>query len=162
MNVRTQILGLAGWLALSFLAAAAGGIASANADGFYVQLARPAWAPPPWLFGPVWTVLYVLMAIAAWLVWKARGFAGARAALALFVVQLALNALWTWIFFAWRQGAWAFAEILVLLVLIVLTAIAFFRVRPLAGALLMPYLAWVAFAAALTYSIWQINPQLLA
>ncbi|MEW5928971.1 MAG: TspO/MBR family protein [Gemmatimonadota bacterium] len=156
-----QALGLAGWLAVSFAAAAVGGAASANAGSFYAQLARPDWAPPASLFGPVWSVLYVLQGVAAWLVWRERGFGGTRAALGLFGVQLAANALWTWLFFAWRQGAPAFAEILVLWVLILATMVAFWRVRPLAGALLLPYLLWVSFAAALTWSVWRLNPQLL-
>ena len=156
-----QWIGLAGWLAASYAAAAVGGVASARAGDFYQQLARPAWAPPSWLFGPVWTTLYLMMGIAAWLVWRQRGFRGARGALTLFVVQLAANALWTWLFFAWRRGALAFGEILLLWVLIVATLLAFWRIRPLAGALLVPYLLWVSFAAALTWSVWRLNPGLL-
>lgn len=155
-----QALGLLGWIAVSFAAAAVGGVA-ATAPDFYEQLARPAWAPPGWLFGPVWGVLYLLMGIAAWLVWRARGLRGATAAFVLFFAQLVANALWTWFFFAWRQGALAFADIVLLWVLILCTTIAFWRVRPLAGVLLLPYLAWVSFAAALTWAIWQGNPGLL-
>jgi tryptophan-rich sensory protein len=160
-SARRQGIGLAGWLLGSFAAAAVGGVASANAGDFYQQLARPGWAPPPWLFGPVWSVLYLMMGIAAWLVWRERGFRGARAALTLFIVQLAANALWTWLFFAWRRGALAFGEILLLWVLIAATIAAFWRVRPLAGALLLPYLLWVSFAAALTFAVWRMNPALL-
>lgn len=160
-SARRQWIGLAGWLLASFAAAAVGGVASANAGGFYQQLARPAWAPPSWLFGPVWSVLYLLMGIAAWLVWRERGFRGARGALTLFVVQLAANALWTWLFFAWRRGALAFGEILLLWALIAATLAAFWRVRPLAGALLVPYLLWVTFATALTLAVWRMNPALL-
>jgi benzodiazapine receptor len=160
-SVRRQGIGLAGWLLGSFAAAAVGGVASANAGGFYQQLVRPGWAPPPWLFGPVWSVLYLLMGIAAWLVWRERGFRGARTALTLFVVQLAANALWTWLFFAWRRGALAFGEILLLWVLIVATLVAFWWVRPLAGALLVPYLLWVTFASALTFAVWRMNPAVL-
>ena len=160
-SARRQGMGLAGWLAGSFAAAAVGGVASANAGGFYQQLARPGWAPPPWLFGPVWSVLYLLMGIAAWLVWRERGFRGARVALSLFVVQLAANALWTWLFFAWRRGALAFGEILLLWVLIAATIFAFWRVRRLAGALLVPYLLWVSFATALTWAVWRMNPGVL-
>ena len=158
---RRKILGLVVWLAVTFAAAGAGGVASANAAGFYQSLARPDWAPPPWLFGPVWTVLYLMIGIAAWLVWRDRGFAGARTALSLFLVQLVANALWTWIFFAWQRGALAFAEIIVLWILIVATMLMFWRVRRIAGALFIPYLAWVTFASALTYSIWKLNPGLL-
>lgn len=162
MTSSRQALGLLAWLLVTFAAAAVGGVASAGAGPFYGQLARPSWAPPAWLFGPAWSVLYLLQGIAAWLVWKARGFRGARAALGLFLVQLAANALWTWLFFAWRQGALAFGEILVLWALIVATLAAFRRVRPLAAALLLPYLLWVSFAAALTFAVWRLNPRLLA
>jgi tryptophan-rich sensory protein len=162
MPVSKQVWGLVAWLLLSYIAAAVGGIASANAGSFYEQLSRPGWAPPASLFAPVWSVLYFFQGLAAWLVWRARGFNGARAALGLFMLQLAANALWTWLFFAWRQGAWAFAEILLLWILILATGAAFWRVRPWAGALLLPYLLWVSYASALTYSVWQRNPQLLA
>src|SRR5690606_9592199 len=131
-----QISGLVGWLLLSFAAAGIGALASARSEAFYQQLSRPDWAPPPSVFGPVWSVLYLLMGVAAWLVWRERGFAGARAALGLFLLQLLANALWTWLFFAWRQGALAFGEILVLWVLIVATTVAFWRVRKLAALLL--------------------------
>ena len=156
-----EILGLAGWLTLTFAAAAIGGIASSTSGVFYRQLVRPGWAPPGWLFAPVWTVLYALMGVAAWLVWRVRGLRAARVALSLFVVQLVLNSLWTWLFFAWKQGALAFAEILVLWALIVGTMVAFWRARPLAGCLLIPYLAWVTFASVLTYAVWKLNPLLL-
>ena len=157
----TAVLGLATWLLISFAAAGLGGIASANAGAFYRELARPAWAPPAAVFGPVWSALYVLMGVAAWLVWRERGIGGARAALGLFLLQLATNALWSWLFFVWRQGALAFAEVVLLWVLIVATVVAFWRVRPLAGALLLPYLLWVSYASALTYAVWQRNPDLL-
>lgn len=156
-----QILGFVAWLATSFVAAAIGGAASIRAAPFYAQLVRPEWAPPQSLFGPVWTVLYALMGIAAWLVWREGGFRSARTALVLFLVQLAVNALWSWLFFAWHLGGAAFADIIVLWLLIVATLVAFWRIRPLAGALLVPYLLWVSFAAALNYSVWQLNPQML-
>lgn len=158
---RNPILGLCGWLLLCFIAAAVGGLASANAGNFYGQLVRPSWGPPAWLFGPVWSVLYAMMAVSAWLVWKDRGWRGARAALTLFVVQLVANALWTWIFFVWHMGAAAFVEIVLLWVLIACTALVFWRTRKLAGALLLPYLLWVSFASALSYAMWQGNPQIL-
>lgn len=156
-----RYLGLVAWLAVSFAAAAIGGAASMRAGPFYADLVRPAWAPPANLFGPVWTILYALMGIAAWLVWSVGGFRAARAALSLYLVQLVLNALWSWLFFAWRLGAGSFADIVLLWVLIVATLIAFWRIRPLAGALLIPYLLWVSYASALNYTIWQLNPQVL-
>jgi tryptophan-rich sensory protein len=156
-------LALLGWIALAATAGAIGAIASRNAGDFYGALARPSWAPPGWLFGPVWSTLYLLMGIAAWLVWRARPTtpvedASRRRGLALFVGQLALNALWTWLFFAWRQGALAFGEIVLLLLAVALTIWQFGRVRPLAAWLLVPYLGWVSFATALTWAVWQRNP----
>lgn len=160
-KVADQALGLLGWALLTFTAAAVGAIASANASEFYAELARPSWAPPAWLFGPVWTALYALMALSAWLVWRERGFAGARTALVLFVAQLAANALWSWLFFAWHRGALAFAEVLVLCCLIVATIVSFQRISTVAAVLLYPYLAWSAFASVLTFAIWKLNPELL-
>lgn len=157
-----DFVALIGWLALSFAGAAIGAVASANAPEFYRQLARPDWAPPAWLFGPVWTLLYLLMGVAAWLVWRERGLGGGRVALTLFLIQLAANALWSWLFFAWRLGALAFLEIVILWLLIAATVAAFWRVRSVAGVLLLPYLAWVSFAMVLAYKIWQRNPQWLS
>jgi tryptophan-rich sensory protein len=156
-----QIAGLIVWLLVCFAASAIGAVASIQAKSFYSHLAQPAWAPPGWLFGPVWTTLYALMAIAAWLVWRTGGFSANRIALSLFLVQLALNALWSWLFFAWHLGAFAFADILFLWAFIVATLVFFWRVRPLAGALLAPYLLWVSFASVLNYAVWQLNPQVL-
>ncbi len=153
--------GLALWLVVCFAAAGIGSVASINAGPFYLQLLRPDWAPPPGVFGPVWSLLYALMGIAAWLVWRVAGFRAARTALSLFLLQLAVNALWSWLFFYWHRGALAFFNILLLWAMIVVTVIAFWRVRPLAGALLVPYLLWVSFAVALNYAVWQLNPQSL-
>ena len=156
-----QVVGLLGWLLLSFAAAAIGAVASSEAGAFYEQLVRPSWAPPGWLFAPVWSVLYVLMGTAAWLVWRIHGFKEARTALALFIIQLGANALWTWLFFVWRQGALAFAEIILLWCLIAATAATFRRLNTVASALLLPYLAWVTFATALTFATWRLNSNLL-
>jgi tryptophan-rich sensory protein len=156
-----QFLGLLTWLAISFTASAIGAIASINAASFYGQLVQPGWAPPSSVFAPVWTTLYALMGIAAWLVWRVDGFRANRSALTFFLVQLAINALWSWLFFAWHFGALAFADIVVLWLLIIATIVSFWRVRPLAGALLVPYLLWVSFAAVLNFSVWQLNPQVL-
>lgn len=156
-----QGLGLAGWLLASFAAAGMGGLASVNAAGFYGDLVRPPWAPPAWLFGPVWSVLFLLMGVAAWLVWRDHGFRGAGAALKLYLAQLLANALWSWLFFAWRQGAFAFAEVVVLWLLIAATIFSFWRLHRLAALLLVPYLAWVSFAAALNFVLWRLNPVVL-
>jgi translocator protein len=148
-------------LGITFTAAALGGWASAKAPGFYALLQKPSWAPPAAVFGPVWTLLYLFMAIAAWLVWREGRGQDTRPALSVYLVQLAMNALWTWIFFTWRQGGWALAEIITLWMMICLTIIAFYRIRPLAGFLLLPYLTWVSFAAGLNARLWRMNPGLL-
>jgi translocator protein len=157
MPMPTAWRGLLGWLLTSFAAAAIGAISTRNAPELYAGLVKPVWAPPSWLFGPVWTVLYLLMGVAAWLVWRRAGWAGAAGALTLFVTQLLCNAAWSWIFFTWRRGALALAVIVLLLVLIVATLLAFARVDRLAAVLLLPYLAWVTFATALTHSLWRAN-----
>jgi len=156
-----QAIGLAVWLAISFVASGIGALASIRAAPFYGQLIQPDWAPPPAVFGPVWTVLYALMGFAAWWVWRADSLRATRLALSLFLAQLAVNALWTWLFFAWNQGALAFADIVLLWLLVVATMVSFWRIRPLAGVLLIPYLLWVSFAAALNLSLWRLNPQVL-
>ncbi|REC96412.1 TspO/MBR family protein [Kushneria indalinina] len=161
LTQRQQFMGLAGWLMLAYIAAAIGAVASVNAAEFYQQLQQPSWAPPAGAFGPVWTTLYTLMGIAAWLVWREKPTQNVRPALTLFVVQLALNALWSWLYFVWQLGAIAFAGTVVLWILILATLIAFWRIKPLAGALLVPYLAWVTLATALTWSTWHLNPQVL-
>jgi tryptophan-rich sensory protein len=157
-----QVIGLIAWLGVTFAAASIGAFASAKAGVFYQALVRPGWAPPAFLFAPVWSMLYLLMAISAWLVWREQGFHASCIALSLFLFQLAANSLWTWLFFQWHQGFLAFAEILILWVIILVTLVAFWRVRPVAGALLIPYLVWVTFATALTFSVWKRNPHLLA
>ncbi|WEN15695.1 tryptophan-rich sensory protein [Rhodanobacter sp. AS-Z3] len=161
MSHAKQITGLIGWLVLSFIAAAIGAFASVQAASFYQQMVQPSWAPPSSVFGPVWSLLYALMGVAAWLVWREGGWRRQRGVLALFIVQLALNALWSWLFFAWHRGALAFGDIVLLWLLIAATLVGFWRVRPLAGALLLPYLCWVSFASALNYAVWHLNPQIL-
>lgn len=157
----SQTVGLVGWLAIVFAAAAIGAAASVDAGTFYARLVRPPWAPPASAFGPVWSVLYLLMGIAAWLVWRDQSTNHLGTPLLLFIAQLCANSLWSWLFFAWRNGAVAFAEVLVLLTLIAATIAAFWRINRLAGALMFPYLAWVCLASALTWAVWQSNPTLL-
>lgn len=156
-----QIVGLVVWLGVCFIAAAVGGMATTSAGSFYSELVRPSWAPPASLFGPVWSVLYALMGVSAWLVWRRGGFQVEQGALTLFLVQLVVNALWSWLFFAWRLGAIAFVEILLLCCLVLATLLQFWRRERLAGALLVPYLLWISFAAALNFSLWRMNPQVL-
>ena len=161
MTLGRELKGFGGWLVAVAAAGAIGALASSSAPAFYAQLARPPWAPPAQLFGPVWSFLYLLMAVAAWLIWQKYGFRTARVPLALFIAQLVLNALWSWLFFACHLGLWALVDIVMLWALILATTRAFWRLRPLAGALLVPYFLWVSFAMALNYAVWRLNPQLL-
>lgn len=155
-------LGFLAWLALCVATSSLGAIASINARSFYAGLICPDWAPPGWVFGPVWSALFLAMAVAAWLVWRVPQDSPARSrALRWFVIQLAANALWSWLFFAWHLGGAAFAEVLLLWLLIASTLLAFWRVQRLAALLLLPYLLWVSFAAVLNYTVWQLNPGLL-
>lgn len=157
----SQVKGLLAWFAITFAAAGIGAMASSGADDFYAQLVRPSWAPSASVFGPVWTLLYVLMALAAWTVWRIRGTSTAPRTLALYVAQLVVNALWSWLFFAMRSGAAAFVGVVLLFALVAACTAAFWRARRLAGVLLLPYLAWVGFACLLTWQVWRLNPQLL-
>lgn len=160
-SLTTQLLGLAGWVAVTLACAVLAVIASVDAGAFYQQLTVPSWGPPAWLFPPMWATLYTLMALSAWLAWRERGFARAKPALTLFLVQLAANALWSWLYFVGKMGAVSFVEIVVLWVLIVATIVAFWRIHRFAAVLLIPYLAWITLAVALTWSTWQRNPALL-
>lgn len=149
------------FLSLCFSAAVVGAIGSMNAPQFYGQLVQPEWAPPTWLFGPVWTVLYAMMGFAAWLVWRKGPSRAVLLALIVFFVQLVLNTLWSWLFFAWQSGAGAFAGIVLLWLMIALCIVLFRRIQPLSGYLLLPYLAWVSFASTLNFALWQANPGIL-
>jgi benzodiazapine receptor len=158
-SMSSQLVGLLWWLLAAFAAGAVGAVASVDAASFYAQLSKPSWAPAAAVFGPVWSALYALMGVAGWLVWRSPG--SKRLALGLFGAQLAANALWSWLFFAWHRGAFAAVEVLVLLALIVATVVAFRRTSRLAALLLVPYLVWVSFASVLTWAVWRSNPGLL-
>ncbi|MCE5290295.1 MAG: tryptophan-rich sensory protein [Nocardiaceae bacterium] len=133
-----------------------GGLSSANAGEDYQLLKQPSWAPPSWLFGPVWTVLYIGMAVAAWLVWRSNS-PYRLPGLAAYGIQLMLNLAWTPLFFAMELRLAALMDILVLDVALIVTIAFFVRVSRTAGLLLIPYLCWVLFATALNYSIWSLN-----
>ena len=142
-------------LAVVFAAAFFG--AQFQIGDWYAGLAKPSWTPPNAVFGPVWTGLYVLMGVAAALVWRQVGFGAAWKPLAVFAVQLVLNAAWSWLFFGLHRPGSAFAEIVAMWAAILITLVLFWRVRPLAGILFLPYLLWVSFAGVLNFSIWQLN-----
>jgi tryptophan-rich sensory protein len=158
-NRRAQAFALVGALLFCYAAAGVGGLLTAAGmrDGWYAQLAKPDWTPPGWVFGPVWTVLYTMMAVAAWLVWRQRNGSGRNKALTVFAVQLALNVVWSALFFALRSPGIAFAEIILLWLAIAATLVSFWRVSTMAFMLMLPYLLWVGFASVLNWSLWQLN-----
>ncbi len=159
LTLPVQITGLILWLALCYFVAWTGaqvspGIASPE---WYESLNKPDWNPPAWLFGPVWTLLYTLMGIAAWLIWKDYGFKLATTALTAFLIQLALNGLWSQIFFNFQNVGLALIEILFLLAAIFITTYLFYQKNRAAAWLMVPYILWVSFATALTAAIWVLN-----
>lgn len=143
---------------VTFAAAAAGAVVSQPGE-WYAALARPPLAPPNWIFGPVWTTLYLMMAIAVCWCWYSAAQAGQSAVISLtfYVVQLALNALWSWLFFHFHQIGWALVDIGILWLLLVVTLIAFWRNSTVAGLLFLPYVLWVSFASYLNYGFWRLN-----
>lgn len=152
------LVGLLVLLALVYAVAAVGGWFTASSVGTWYQgLQKPSWTPPAWVFGPAWTLLYTLMAVAAWLVWRRGGTVSVRLPLVLFGVQLALNLAWSAIFFGARQPGWAVVELALLWCAVAATAAAFRRVSVVAAALLLPYLLWLSFAGALNLAVWRLN-----
>ncbi len=148
---------LLGFLLVCFAAAGIGQMLAGRVpNDWYRSLVRPSFAPPSWVFGPVWTVLYAMMGVAAWFVWRQKGVR--RGAMTLFGIQLALNAVWSGLFFGLQNPALALADIVLLWLAIAGTLWAFFRVIPRAGWLMVPYFAWVSFAAALNVEFWRLNP----
>ncbi len=151
----SDLLGLAAFLAVCFAAASSGAFFRPGA--WYRSLRKPAWTPPNWLFAPAWTVLYILIAISGWLVWRKTGLDGAPAAIAAYGFQLAFNAGWSAVFFGMRRPDLALFEIAALWLSIALTIGLFIPIDTLAALLLAPYLAWVTFAATLNFSVWRLN-----
>lgn len=146
---------LVGLVAICFGVAGIGGLATApNIPTWYAGLVKPAWTPPGWIFGPVWSFLYLSMAVAAWLVWR-RG--NALVPLTLFAIQLSFNAAWSWLFFGLHSPGAAFVDVVLLLVAIVATMLAFWLRSTIAGLLFVPYLVWVSFAVVLNFAIWRLN-----
>ena len=153
-----QSVGLAVWVLICFAAAGLGGLVTApNIPNWYAQLAKPAWTPPDGVFGPVWTLLYAMMAVAAWLIWRQAGLVAARLPLGLFAVQLAFNSLWSILFFGLHSPGAAFVDIILLWAAILATLVAFWRQSRWAGGLLIPYLLWVSFATVLNFALWRMN-----
>lgn len=155
MSTWRAAAGLVVWVAVSFLPSlAAVGIQPGE---WYNQLNRPSWTPPNWVFGPVWTALYLMMGIAAWIIWLQPAGAPRRQALAAFFVQLVFNAAWTPLFFGLKMPGLALVDIVLMWLAIAITIILFWRIRPAAGMLLVPYLAWVSYATTLNAGFWYLN-----
>ncbi len=151
-------IGLLVLIVICFAASGLGGaVTYPQIKNWYAALAKPTWNPPDWIFGPAWSVLYLSMAVAAWLVWRQGGLAGARWPLSLFGFQLLLNMVWSWLFFGLHSPGIAFVDVVLLWVAISATTIAFWRRSFVAGLLFLPYLAWVSFAAVLNFWIWRLN-----
>ncbi len=150
-----DIAGLAICVVICFLAPACG--AFWPPSDWYASLQKPSWNPPGWVFGPVWSLLYTMMAVSVWQIWRRGGFTQHRWPLSVFIVQLIFNALWTPLFFGLHQPLWALIDIVLLWMAIVATSVLFWRVHKLAAILLVPYLAWVSFATVLNITLWQMN-----
>jgi tryptophan-rich sensory protein len=153
-----SLVALAGFVALCFAVAAVGGAVTATSVGtWYAGLAKPSFNPPNWLFGPVWSALYLMVAVTGWRVWRRRGHAGTRIALAAWGLQLALNLGWSFLFFGAQMIGAALVEIVLLLVAILVTAVLSWRIDRVAGWLLVPYAVWVGFATLLNAALWRLN-----
>lgn len=151
-----SVIALLAFLGLCFLTALSG--AFFMPGEWYRGLARPSWNPPDWAFAPAWTVLYIMIAVAGWMVWREAGLAGAALPLAVYLVQLLFNAGWSAVFFGMKRPDLAFLEVIGLWLSIVATILLFWPISRTAGLLLLPYLAWVSFAATLNLTIWRMNP----
>lgn len=154
-QTRRHYAGLAVFIVVCFMVAATGSLFPP--DDWYASLMRPQYAPPNWVFGPVWTVLYLMIAVSGWLVWTAPGPLSKRPAMFAFAVQLLLNAAWSAIFFGLHEPGWALVEICILWVAILTTTLMFRHHTKMASGLLLPYLAWVSFATLLNYGFWLVN-----
>jgi tryptophan-rich sensory protein len=160
-NGRTRagdLLGLGAFVAVCLTVSAIGGwVTAASVGTWYRTLQKPVFNPPDWLFAPVWTLLYLMIALAGWRVWRSRGLAGARAEMTVYAAQLVLNLAWSFLFFGGRMIGIALVEIVLLLAAIVVNAVLFWRIDRLAGWLFAPYAAWVAFACLLNFALWRLN-----
>ena len=155
MKASKKYSGLVGWIVICFIAAGIG--AYFEPGVWYESLNKPGWTPPNWVFPVVWPVLYIMMAVAAWLIWKEYGFQLAREELRWFTIQFTLNAAWSWIFFGEHLIGTALGEILLLWIAILFTTMLFWKKNSFAGLLLLPYLLWISYASALNYAIFQMN-----
>jgi len=158
MTVGSRWMGLGVFVLLCLSIGGLGAVATKpEIQGWYTTIRKPSWNPPNAIFAPVWTTLYIMMAVAGWLVWRSEGFKAAVIPLSLFALQLGLNSAWSFLFFVWHQPGWAFAEIIILWLAIFATLWSFFRRSKAAGWLMVPYLSWVTFATVLNFAIWRLN-----
>ncbi len=156
-----SIPSLTAWILGTSLAAISGAVTAKAANEFYGMLQKPRWAPPGWLFGPAWTLLYIVMGTAAWRVWREAGFSGAQVELSFYGVQLVFNMAYSYFFFVRRTGLGSTIEVACLWLSVAITLVLFWRRDVVAGILFVPYLMWVTFAMALSISVWRRNPTLL-
>jgi len=154
-NSRQNLLVLGGWLILSFAVATFGGLFMPGP--WYEQLTKPTWNPPNWIFGPVWTFLYIAMAVAAWLIWKQGGWKAQKLPLSFYIAQMLLNAAWSFLFFGQQQIGLALIDLTLLFLLLAITTALFWSKSRTSGILLVPYLLWVGFATSLNFAIWRLN-----
>ena len=153
-----QVLGLVIAFVVCFAAALLGILATMpQIPTWYQGISKPPWTPPDWIFGPVWSLLYAMMAVAAWLIWRKVGCSAGKKPLLWFALQLALNSLWSILFFGLHSPGWALADIFLLWLAILMTMRAFWPVSTWAAMLLLPYFLWVSFASVLNATIWQMN-----
>ena len=150
----TSVVSLLGFAVATFSAAFVGARASMSSTEMYATMIKPGWSPPGWLFGPVWSVLYCLMAVAVWRVWR---LVGLRGAVIVYLIHLIFQALWSWLFFGLGRADWAMVDILILWLMILWLVFAFRRTDKLAYLMMIPYLLWVTFAAVLNGTLWALN-----
>lgn len=157
-NHRTRVFALIAFMVLCLIISAAGGAVTATSvNDWYAGLQKPFFNPPNWLFGPVWTVIYFLIAFSGWRIWLKHGFANAKSPFAVYGAQLTLNLFWSFLFFGAQSPALGLINIIALLVCIALNIAVFMRLDRLAGWLLLPYGVWVGFATLLNGAIWHLN-----
>ncbi len=157
-STKAQAIGLVVAVVVCYGAALLGNLATMpQIPTWYAGIAKPPWTPPDWLFGPVWSLLYAMMAVAAWLIWRQSDWKTAKSPLLWFAAQLILNSLWSILFFGMQKPAWSMVEVFFLWLAILMTVRAFWPVSRVAAGLLIPYLLWVSFASVLNVAIWQLN-----
>jgi tryptophan-rich sensory protein len=155
LGLLASAVGLVGFIVLVTVVASTGAIFKPGA--WYEALSKPVWTPPDWLFPIAWTILYLMIAVAGWLVWRELGLAAVALGFAFYLLQLALNAAWSWLFFGLKRMDLALIDVAGLWLAIAATMVVFYTVRPIAAWLLAPYLVWVSYAAALNLVIWRMN-----